>query len=136
MTMARDRIRAVTREFTIDGLRRVRDLVEHAARVAGVSASNVHGLVIAVSEVAANAVRHGGGRGRIVIEQTDEGVRVEVSDHGPGLPEHLSHDLPSPEAVSGRGLWMVRNLCRDLHITSTACGVTVRLFMPRAKSVA
>ncbi|MFF5228126.1 ATP-binding protein [Dactylosporangium sp. NPDC000521] len=126
----------MTREFTIDGLRRVRDLVEQTSRVAGVSASNVPGLVIAVSELAANAVRHGGGSGRIVVEQTDEGVRVEVSDHGPGLPEHLSQDLPSPEAVSGRGLWMVRNLCRDLHITSSACGVTVRLFMPRAEPTA
>ncbi|MEV4133264.1 ATP-binding protein [Dactylosporangium sp. NPDC049742] len=122
----------MTREFTGDGLRRVRDLVEQTARLAGVSASNVRKLVIAVSELAANAIRHGGGSGRIVIEQTDEGVRVEVSDHGPGLPEFVSQELPAPEEISGRGLWMVRNLCRDLHITSTARGVTVRLFMPRA----
>jgi anti-sigma regulatory factor (Ser/Thr protein kinase) len=132
--MTRDRIRSVTREFTGDGLRRVRELVEQAARVAGVSATNAHNLVIAVSELAANAVRHGGGSGRIVIEQTDDGVRVEVSDHGPGLPELLSQELPPPEAISGRGLWMVRNLCRDLHISSSARGVTVRLFMPRAES--
>ncbi|MEU0555828.1 ATP-binding protein [Dactylosporangium maewongense] len=122
----------MTREFTGDGLRRVRELVEQTARLAGVSASNVRDLVIAVSELAANAIRHGGGSGRIVIEQTDEGVRVEVSDHGPGLPEFVSRELPAPEEINGRGLWMVRNLCRDLHITSTARGVTVRLFMPRA----
>ncbi|MEV0561800.1 ATP-binding protein [Dactylosporangium sp. NPDC050588] len=126
-------MRSVTREFTGDGLRRVRDLVEQTARLAGVSASNVHKLVIAVSELAANAIRHGGGSGRIVIEQTDEGVRVEVSDHGPGLPEFVPQELPAPEEINGRGLWMVRNLCRDLHITSTARGVTVRLFMPRAE---
>ncbi|MGI5176490.1 ATP-binding protein [Dactylosporangium sp. CA-152071] len=122
----------MTREFTGDGLRRVRELVEQTARLAGVSASNVRDLVIAVSELAANAIRHGGGSGRIVIEQTDEGVRVEVSDHGPGLPESVPRDLPAPEEINGRGLWMVRNLCQDLHITSTARGVTVRLFMPRA----
>jgi anti-sigma regulatory factor (Ser/Thr protein kinase) len=120
----------VSREFTGDSLRRIRDLVDQTARLAGVSTTNVHNLVIAVSELAANAVRHGGGHGRIVIEQTDDGVCVEVSDHGPGLPEHVSHELPPPDAVSGRGLWMVRNLCRDLHISSTARGVTVRLFMP------
>ena len=134
--MTRDRLRSVSREFTGDGLRRVRDLVDQAARVAGISATNGHNLVIAVSELAANAVRHGGGSGRILIEQTDAGVCVEVSDHGPGLPEHLSQELPAADAVSGRGLWMVRNLCRDLHISSTARGVTVRLFMPRAESTA
>ena len=131
--MTPDRIRSVSREFTGDGLRRIRDLVEQTARVAGVSAANAHNLVMAVSELAANAVRHGGGCGRILIEQTDDGVRVEVSDHGPGLPEHLSQELPPPDAVSGRGLWLVRNLCRDLHISSTARGVTVRLFMPRTE---
>ncbi|GAA3213593.1 ATP-binding protein [Dactylosporangium siamense] len=134
--MTRDRLRSVSRDFSGDGLRRVRDLVDQAARVAGVSATNAHNLVIAVSELAANAVRHGGGSGRIVIEQTGDGVRIEVSDHGPGLPEHLSQELPAPDAVSGRGLWMARNLCRDLHISSTARGVTVRLFMPRAESAA
>ncbi|MFC5002337.1 ATP-binding protein [Dactylosporangium cerinum] len=122
----------MSKEFTGDGLRRVRDLVDQAAHVAGVSATNAHNLVIAVSELAANAVRHGGGSGRIVIEQTDDGVSIEVSDDGPGLPEHLSQELPAADAVSGRGLWMVRALCRDLHISSTARGVTVRLFMPRA----
>ncbi|MET7419039.1 ATP-binding protein [Dactylosporangium sp. NPDC005555] len=131
--MTRDRLRAVSREFTGDGLRRVRDLVDRAARVAGISAVNAHNLVIAVNELAVNAVRHGGGSGRIVIEQTGDGVRIEVSDHGPGLPEHLSQELPAPDAVGGRGLWMVRNLCRDLHITSTARGVTVRLFMSRTE---
>lgn len=120
----------------MDSLRRIRDLVEQAAGVAGVSASNVHDLVIAVSELTANAIRHGGGRGRIRIEQTAEGLRVEVSDHGPGLPADLSQELPLPDAVSGRGLWLVRNLCRDLHISSSARGVTVRLFMPRAESAA
>ena len=134
--MTRDRIRSVSSEFTADGLRRIRDLVEQTAHVAGVSAANVHCLVIAVSELAANAVRHGGGSGRILIEQTDDGVRVEVSDRGPGLPDGLSPELPPPDAVSGRGLWMVRSLCRDLHISSTARGVTVRLFMPRAEPAA
>jgi serine/threonine-protein kinase RsbW len=134
--MTRDRLRTVSREFTGDGLRRVRDLVDQTARLAGVSAANAHSLVIAVSELAANAVRHGGGRGRILIEQTDDGLRVEVSDHGPGLPEHLSQELPPPDAVSGRGLWMARNLCRDLDISSTARGVTVRLFMPRTEPAA
>lgn len=134
--MARDRMRSVSREFTGDGLRRVRDLVDQTAVIAGISAVNAHDLVIAVSELAANAVRHGGGSGRILIEQTDEGVRIEISDHGPGLPEDLPHELPASDAVSGRGLWMVRSLCRDLHISSTAHGVTVRLFMPRAESAA
>ncbi|MDG6103206.1 ATP-binding protein [Dactylosporangium aurantiacum] len=134
--MTRDRIRAVSKEFTADGLRLVRDLVEQTAHAAGVSAANVHCLVISVSELAANAVRHGGGRGRIVIEQTDDGLRVEVSDHGPGLPADLPQELPPPDAVNGRGLWMVRRLCRDLHISSTADGVTVRLSMPRAESAA
>ena len=131
--MTRDRLRSVSREFTGDGLRRIRDLVDQTARVAGVSAANAHNLVMAVSELAANAVRHGGGHGRILIEQTGDGVHVEVSDHGPGLPEHLSQELPPPDAVSGRGLWLVRHLCRDLHISSTARGVTVRLFMPRTE---
>jgi anti-sigma regulatory factor (Ser/Thr protein kinase) len=131
--MVRDRLPSVSSDFTGDTLRRVRDLVERTARVAGVSASNVHNLVIAVSEVAANAVRYGGGAGRITIVETIDGVQIEVSDNGPGLPGHVPDELAAPDQVSGRGLWIVRRLCRRLDISSTARGVTVRLFMPRGE---
>jgi serine/threonine-protein kinase RsbW len=133
--VVRKRLPSVSENFTGDRLWRVRDLVEGAARVAGVSASRVHDLVIAVNEIAANAVRYGGGAGRITVEETTDGVQIEVSDNGPGLPGYLPYELPAPDKVSGRGLWIVRQLCRHLDISSTARGVTVRLFMPRVEWV-
>ena len=49
---------------------------------AGLSDGRTRDLVLAVHELAANAVRHGAGQGRLRLWATPDGVRCEVTDDG------------------------------------------------------
>ena len=131
MTKAWKRVLQPAMEFTMNDLGEVRSVVDRAARAAGVSADAAHALVISVSELAANAIRYAGGKGRLTVMETAEDVRVEVSDDGPGLPAGLPEGPPPVDATGGRGLWIVRQLCRDVHVSRSDRGVTVLLRVPR-----
>ena len=124
----------VTQEFRAADLHRVRARVRRAAADSGLAANDSDDLVLAVNELAANAVEHAGGGGAVTVRPAPEGVAVQVADHGPGLPPDLPTGLPSADQPRGRGLWLVRKLCRHLRISSSSRGVTVRVFMPAAAS--
>jgi anti-sigma regulatory factor (Ser/Thr protein kinase) len=117
-------------EFTIGDLQRVRRLVAGAGRRAGVDPLATEDLVFAVNEIVINAVVYAGGHGSITVAQSPDGVRVEVRDEGPGLPADVVGDRPAPSSPSGRGLWLARGLTRRFTLSSSARGVTVRMFMP------
>ena len=75
-------------------------------------------LALALSELAANAVRHAGTPFEVVIE-TDGKVRVEVEDQVPTAP--VPKDA-APMDTSGRGLALVEKLCDrwGVHIEQDA----------------
>ncbi|MGW6982050.1 ATP-binding protein [Streptomyces sp. NPDC054932] len=95
-------------------------------------------LLLAVSELVANVVRHaGGGAGRMRVAVAAGGgwVRLEVADRGPGLPR-----LPAPRAEAdpesecGRGLLMVQLLTAELggelSVVADGFGKSVRVRVP------
>jgi anti-sigma regulatory factor (Ser/Thr protein kinase) len=107
----------------------VRETVAQAARAAGCDGDRVDDLVLAVNEVATNAVEHGSGDAHLAL-WTGPGVRellCEVHDGGrltdplPGLR------APHPADPRGRGLWIARQLCDLLHVWSDAAGTHVRI---------
>jgi anti-sigma regulatory factor (Ser/Thr protein kinase) len=58
-----------------------------------------------------------------------DGLSVEVSDRGPGLPETATGlERPPPNVPGGRGLWLARQMFPDLLLTSSSAGVTVKLY--------
>lgn len=120
--------------FTVGDLHQLRAMVARAAHRVGLSRLSTENLVVAVNEVAVNAIQYAGG-GSVVVEDDGDAVAVRVTDHGPGLPGHrvdIAEERPAVDAVSGRGLWLARRLCRTLSIVSGPAGVTVRLNMSRA----
>jgi anti-sigma regulatory factor (Ser/Thr protein kinase) len=117
----------VTMVFGQADLPAVRAMVATAGTVADIESDDLDKLVLAVGEIAANAVVHGGGTGVITVERRPAGLRVEISDDGPGLPAGLVIDRPPPAALGGRGLWLAHLLCTNITVTSSTGGVTVTM---------
>lgn len=91
-------------------------------------------FLLAVSEAAANAARHGRrpeGRSELRVRCSARGERVVVSvtDDGAGLdPARLQRtELPDRFASGGRGLFLMHSLSDDVDIDSSPAGTTVTL---------
>lgn len=120
--------RPVSEEFTVADLRRIRAAVEDAGYAAGLGERRVTELVAVVNELAVNAIRYAGGGGRVTMISSFDGLSVEVSDRGPGLPETATgFERPPPNVPGGRGLWLARQMFPDLLLTSSPAGLTVKL---------
>jgi anti-sigma regulatory factor (Ser/Thr protein kinase) len=85
----------------------------------------VDDLLLVVNELCGNAIRHGGGRGRLRLWIDGYRVMCRVTDSGPGMPqpEVQGLDRPASSVVGGRGLWIVRRLA-DLRIDTGPSGTT------------
>ena len=68
--------------FDGDSLYAVRAAVAAHASAAGMPERRIRDVVLAVHELAANAVRHGAGQGRVRLWITGDGIRCEVTDAG------------------------------------------------------
>ena len=95
----------------------------------------VHDLLLAATELCANAVQHATWErsGVVLRARTDGGdVMIEVEDDGEGLTwPLLALEPPDPEAESGRGLWLVRTFTDDV-VLAVVGGRTVIRAVKRA----
>jgi serine/threonine-protein kinase RsbW len=101
-----------------------RSVSKHATEV-GLPDSRRQDFVLAVDEVATNAVRHGGGRGRLEIWVAEGRVWFQISDAGPGFSAPLPAKAPGPTVAGGRGLWITGHVTDDLTIATGPLGTTV-----------
>jgi anti-sigma regulatory factor (Ser/Thr protein kinase) len=101
-----------------------RSVSRHAADV-GLRDARRQDFVLAVDEVVTNAVRHGGGRGRLEVWVADGRLWFRVSDTGPGLAAPLPAHAPEPTLPGGRGLWITSHVTDDLTIATGPLGTTV-----------
>ncbi|MBV2364931.1 anti-sigma factor RsbA family regulatory protein [Streptomonospora nanhaiensis] len=87
-------------------------------------------LVLAVNELAANVVEHGGGSGVVALWRRPGWVVCDVLDHGGELRDPLSGYHPAdPYSPRGYGLWITRQLCDFMEIRATAQGTLIRLHL-------
>ena len=110
-------------------LSQVRALVLHHAREAGLTEGRANDLVLAVSEVAANTLRHTQSSGTLAIWHDGDEVVCEVRDGGMITDPLVGTRKPPPGASGGHGLWLVRQVCDLVELTSDANGTTVRMHM-------
>jgi len=110
-------------------LSRVRALVFQRAREAGLTESRANDLVLAVSEVAANTLRHTKASGTLAIWRDGDEIVCEIHDEGTITDPLVGHRKPAPGASGGHGLWLVRQVCDLVELTSDANGTTVRMHM-------
>lgn len=116
-------------DFTAVDLSAVRSFVAAQARAAGMDRHRALDLVVAVSELAANSVTHGGGAGLVCTWAHPVTFVCEVRDGGVLSDPLAGRHVPVPGEISGRGLWLVNHLCDLVQIRSGADGTTVRVHM-------
>ena len=118
-------------DFELSTLRDVRQRVDDLGARYGLDAERRAGLVLAVSELATNAIRYGGGRGRLRCWVDDERIVAEVADTG-RMPElALAVARPARGAESGYGLWLVTQVTDRVAICSSDAGTAVRVEVTR-----
>jgi anti-sigma regulatory factor (Ser/Thr protein kinase) len=114
--------------FSAWQLHDVRSLVEQALTSSGYERERVEDVVLAVNEVATNAVEHGVPDAELSLWTGEHGLLCEIDDAGtlrdplPGL------QAPHPSEPRGRGLWIARQLCDSLHIWTDDRGTHVRMY--------
>lgn len=118
---------AYRRLFEAGGLRRLRELVRRTATDAGIAADRAADLSLAVYELAANSIRHGGGHGELCLWREDHSLVAEVRDGGRCLDPLVGRRPTAPDEPAGRGLWMVNQLCDLVQLRSGEAGTTVRV---------
>jgi anti-sigma regulatory factor (Ser/Thr protein kinase) len=122
-----------TREliFTPWQLIDVRTAIAEEARAISLPAQQAEDFVLAVNEVASNAVEHGRGVGMLRVWRAPDRVICEVSDTG-ALREPLPGlHPPHPSSPRGRGMWLARQMCDLLHVWTDGRGTHVRLHAVR-----
>ena len=119
-------------EFGLDDLHDVRSLVAVAGSAGGLSPRRVSDLVVATSELAANSILYGGGRGLATIWDAGDAVLVEVADAGTIDDPDVGQVRPDPTAANGRGLYIANQLCDEVAIDSSQTGTRIRLRMATA----
>lgn len=132
--------------FAFDGprLAAARRFVRDEGTAVGLDDDRVFDLVLAAGELAANSIRHGGGRGTVRVWTEDESgagphdrppgrglLVVEVADAG-RLDDPLAGRRPAtPHQLNGRGLLMVNHLADLVRTTTGPGGTTTRTYWRR-----
>jgi anti-sigma regulatory factor (Ser/Thr protein kinase) len=119
----------VVREFTARDLIALRHTVVRLAEDNGLTDPALYRFVLAVHEIAVNAVRHGGGQGQLELWRTSTHLHCRITDQGPGMPPQTGPTRPTTDATSGRGLWLAHRACQ-ITTTSGHTGTTVTLTCP------
>jgi anti-sigma regulatory factor (Ser/Thr protein kinase) len=123
---------------------RLRRQVAAQCAHAGLTGTRLDDFVLAVHEIAANAIVHAGAGGRLILRRAASGLRCLVADTIPkaaaSCPAPRSGDTREMAATAaepgepigadcGRGLWLAATLADELSITSGPDSTIVSLFM-------
>ncbi|MET9608466.1 ATP-binding protein [Streptomyces sp. NPDC006512] len=92
-------------------------------------------VLLLVSEVVANACLHGGGPGALVLDCTDDRLRIEVTDANPRPPATAPGGPAEPGRPGGHGLFIVERLARAWGSRPGASGKCVWLEVPSPPGV-
>ena len=116
-------------ELQFDGsmLRELRRAVSFDAELAGLDAARVPEFAVAVHEVAANSVKHGGGAGTVRFWAMPHDIVCEIEDTGTLGSSPLGMLPPDPAVPTGRGLWLARQFSDSLAIATRPGGTVARM---------
>lgn len=118
-------------------LPRLREELTALGRSLGLAPTRVDDLVVAVNELAANVLEHGAGKGSVTLWRAPGRIVCDVFDEGGDFTDPLSGYQPADALrPRGYGLWITRQICDFLEISSDDEGSLFRMhFRIRAVSV-
>lgn len=111
-------------------LAQVRRAVTAVAGTAGLDADRSTDLMLAVSEAAANSLRHGGGSGLLASWVTPDEVICQIEDGGT-ITDPLAGRRRAERDTDGHGLWVINQMCDLVELRSRPGRTTVRLHLSR-----
>lgn len=114
------------RRYRKGDLARIRRFVLDRAQAAGLAEDRADDLCLAVNELAANSIDHGGGDGMLRMWREPDRLVVEVSDAGTISDPLAGRVDPTVDQARGRGLWMAHQLADLLQIRRTPRGTVLR----------
>jgi anti-sigma regulatory factor (Ser/Thr protein kinase) len=117
--------------FDSGGLAMLRVQLRACALAAGLPEDRVVDVVLAVHELASNAVRHGGGAGRLRVWNRAGSLQCQVDDDG----DHGKIVTAAPVTASvnslpcepGHGLWVVQQVADRMQSLSGSRGTSVTI---------
>ncbi|MEV4656898.1 sensor histidine kinase [Micromonospora sp. NPDC049301] len=122
---------ATTITIDLHALSLIRRVVTAEATAAGLSPDRVSDLTLAVSELAANTVRHTAAGGTLAVWTDDTRVICQLTDTG-HITNPLAGRIPVPPQQTGsRGLLLVNQLCDLVRVHTVPGATTIRLHMHR-----
>ena len=113
--------------FDVSTLYDLRRAVSFDVELAGLDPERVPEFAVAVNEVAANSVKHGGGGGTLRLWTLDHDVVCEIEDSGTLGGSPLGMLPPDPDTPTGRGLWIARQFSDSLAIVARPGGTVARM---------
>jgi anti-sigma regulatory factor (Ser/Thr protein kinase) len=108
-------------------LRSLRHAVVADPSLEGLSHERRHDVVFVVNEAATNAVRHGDGRCTARLWHDGRSVVSEVSFETAVADVLAGRRRPLPDALSGRGLWLINQVCDLVELRTGGAGTTLRM---------
>ncbi|WP_217142463.1 ATP-binding protein [Streptomyces sp. AC627_RSS907] len=96
----------------------------------GVREEDVVDLLLVVSELVTNAIRHGDGLAGFEVRTTDDGMWIAVHDHSAVVPR-AAYAFPTQHRGSGYGWPLVARLARDIAVEPRpGGGKTISVLVP------
>lgn len=113
------------RPFDAASLSQLRRHVLAYAQAAGLTGKRAIDVMLAVHELAANAVRHGAGSGRLQAQLTEGTLRCRVADPGRDARDGAPSPLREWPVKRGHGLWLVRQAADHVDMVTGPGGSEV-----------
>ncbi|MGW2624711.1 ATP-binding protein [Micromonospora taraxaci] len=106
-------------------VRALRAFVSATALARGLPPHRVEVLTLAVSELASNTLQHTTGGGRVLLWAEAGHLFCDVVDQGP--TRAFGRSMPATDAVRGRGLAIVEEICDEVAVFTNAGETVVRI---------
>jgi anti-sigma regulatory factor (Ser/Thr protein kinase) len=117
--------------FDASTLAATRRQVQAFIAEAGAEPGRNDDFLLAASEAMSNSILHGGGGGILRLWAEPTAITGEVQDHGRITGAIDGRPAPSPTQSSGRGLWIINEVCDSVELRHLPDGQIVRFTVHR-----